>query len=73
VQFVNAEGITRWSRLSAGGQTVERGWESSVVDETPSAGAGFYCRLFIELAIGRAKGLRIRQANGRIAEPGGHE
>ena len=43
------------SESSAGGQTVERGWENSVVDETPSSGAGFYCHLFIELAIGRAK------------------
>jgi len=34
--------------MSAGGQTVERAWESSVADQTPSAGAGFYSRLFWE-------------------------
>src|SRR6267378_3812749 len=30
------------------GQTVERAWESSVADQKPSAGAGFYSRLFWE-------------------------
>ena len=34
--------------MSAGEQTVERAWESSVADQTPSAGAGFYSRLFWE-------------------------
>ena len=34
--------------MSAGGQTVERAWETSVTDQTPSTAEGFYSRLFWE-------------------------
>ena len=34
--------------MSAGGQTVERAWESSVSDQTYPVEAGFYSRLFWE-------------------------
>ena len=34
--------------MSAGGQTIERAWESSVADQILSAGAGFYSHLFWE-------------------------
>ena len=34
--------------MSAGGQTVERAWESSLTDEAQAAGNGFYSRLFWE-------------------------
>jgi hypothetical protein len=35
-------------RMNAGGESVERAWESSLSDEIPAAASGFYSRLFWE-------------------------
>ena len=34
--------------MRAGGESVERAWESSLSDEIPAVGSGFYSRLFWE-------------------------
>ena len=34
--------------MSAGSESVERAWESSLTDEIPFVGSGFYSRLFWE-------------------------
>jgi hypothetical protein len=35
-------------RMNAGGESVERSWESSLLDEIPVVESGFYSRLFWE-------------------------